>query len=258
MHLIDMITLNTILYENNFNELLSEGSWFFRFNSKFISEKCLTINNIISTNTFLEKINNLKSKFNFKLIHVDEHKDKSIKQHNLNINGNTLGFDYTIPYFVAIDNIDTKYILNIASDCMHDIFVDDEYLKDSIYELDNNPLCLTTMVSWIKNNEAKNDGITIPQYQENEYFKTLNISETYNNKFNHSLGFTDQFFMGTIDKLKLCDFNVDKSICSIIYHGPDYGGECFEKRITGHNIKNRVYNLIYKGNQYFIHDNRYW
>ena len=31
--------------------------------------------------------------------------------------------------------------------------------------------------------------------------------------------------MGTIDKLKTCDFNVDKSICSIIYHGPDYGGE---------------------------------
>jgi hypothetical protein len=141
---------------------------------------------------------------------------------------------------------------------MNDIFIDDEYLKDSIYELDNNNLCSTTMVSWVKNNQVKNEGITIPQHQENEHFKILNISEAYNNKFNHSPGFTDQFFMGTIDKLKVCDFNVDKSICSIIYRGPDYGGECFEKRMTGHNIKNRVYNFIYKGNQYFIHDNRYW
>ena len=74
-----MITLNTIIYEDNFNEILSEDSWFFKFNSKYISQKCLTINNITSVDIFLEKINNLKSKFNFKLLYVDEHKNESIK-----------------------------------------------------------------------------------------------------------------------------------------------------------------------------------
>ena len=256
--LIDMITLNTVIYENNFNELLSEDSWFFKFNSKYISQKCLTVNNITSINIFLEKINNLKLQFDFKLLYVDDHKNESIKKHNLNIDENTHGYYYTIPYFVVIDNTTTKYLLNVASDCMHDIFINDEYLKDSMYEIDNNKLCSTTMVSWIKNNEIKENGITVPQYEENECCRILNKFELVNNKFNHKCGFTDQFFMGAVDKLKNIDYNVDENISNIIYHGPDYGGNCFEKRMVGFHIKYNNYNFIYKGNQYYIHNGHYF
>lgn len=253
-----MITLNTIIYENNFNQILSEDSWFFKFNSKYISQKCLTVNNITSIDILLEKINNLKCKFDFKLLYVDEHKNESIKKHNLDINENTLGYYYTIPYFVIIDNINTKYLLNVASDCMDDIFINDEYLKDSMYELDNNELCSTTMVSWVKNNKIKENGLTVPQYTENEYCKILNKFESFNDKFNYNAGFTDQFFMGIVDKLKKYDYNVDENICEIIYNGPSYGGRCFEKRMVGYHIKNKIYNFVYKGPQYYIHDGNYW
>lgn len=248
-----MITLNTIVYEDNFNQILSDDCWFFKFNSKLISNKTLTVNNITSIDIFLNKVNELKLKHKFDLIYVDENKEKTILNYNLNINETTLGYYYTIPYFIFLDHIKTKYVLNVASDCMHDIFIDDVFLMDSMKELDDNKLCSTTMVAWTKKNKIMDNGRTVGDHSEIEYSKILNVFEVTNEKFNHNSNFTDQFFMGITEKLRKYDYNVDENISKIIYNGPAYGGNSFEKRMAGHHIKTKTYNFIYKGKQYYIH-----
>jgi hypothetical protein len=248
-----MITLNTILYEGNFNKFLNDDCWFFKFKSKFITKKLLTINNLISTDKFLSKVNVLKEKYEFDIIYVSEQKDFINKIYNLNIDENTTGYYYTIPYFVAIDNITTEYILNIASDSMDDILITNDFLFDSLHHLKTNQKCSTCMISWVKNNKIMPNGLTVGQHEENETSK-----DTGTRTFNYSFGFTDQFFIGRIDKLKAIDYNIPELISGKIYHGPEYGGNSFEKRMVGHQITNNVYNCIYKGNDYYIHDNNYY
>ena len=115
-----MITLNTIIYEGNFDKFLNKDCWFFTFSSKHITKKLITVNNLSSTEHFLTKVNELKKTYDFDIVYVSEHKDFANKIYNLNIDENTLGYYYTMPYFVAINNITTEYILNVASDCISD------------------------------------------------------------------------------------------------------------------------------------------
>ncbi len=243
-----MITLNTIIYEGNFDKFLNNETWFFKFNSKYITKKLITVNNLKSTERFLTMVNELKKLHVFDIVYVSDNKDTVNKLYSLNIDEKTLGYYYTIPYFVAIENVSTEYILNIATDCMSDIFIDDEFLYKAINEIKTNSKCSTVMVSWIKDNKIMSNGLTVGQHEENE-----TSEDKGSENFNYTKGFTDQFFLGDINKLKKINYNLDEKYSST-YHGPNYGGNCFEKRIVGHQNYNKVYNCIYKGNQYYIHD----
>lgn len=253
-----MITLNTILYEGNFNEILSPDSWFFTIKSDLITNKLLTINNITSIRLFSEKLANMKKQHNFDVVYVLENKDNAIKEFNLNIDETTVGYYYTIAYFVAIINTKTEFLLNVASDCMQDININDEFFRLSIKEIDNNEFCSTTMVAWTKNNYIMANGLTIGQYEHDETFKKLNREYVISEWFNYTANFTDQFFMGSIDKLKKIDYNISESYSNQIYNGPTYGGNCFEKRMVAHQVQNNRYNCVFKGNQYYIHDGKYY
>jgi len=252
-----MITLSTIVYEGNFDKVLSDGSWFMKFKSPLISDKLLVVNNLISKERFLEKINDLIPKHHFKVIYVDELKDIAIKKYSLNIDEKTLGYYYTIPYFCLFESVKTKYVLNIASDCMDDIKIDDVFLSTAIYELETNESCSTAMVAWTKNNCVMINNKKIGDIENFETFRRLGVKETNSENFNYSFGFTDQFFMGNIYKLKKIDYNIPEEISEKIYNGPPYGGNSFEKRMVGHQIKNNLFNCIYKGDNYYIHDNNY-
>lgn len=243
-----MITLNTIIYEGNFDKFLNKDCWFFTFSSKLITKKLITVNNLSSTESFLTKVNELKKIYDFDIVYVSEHKDFTNKIYNLNIDENTVGYYYTMPYFVAINNITTEYILNVASDCMGDILIDDDFLSSGIEEIKTNPKCSTAMVAWVKNNKIMENGLTVGQYEENETVK--HNGTLY---FNYTKGFTDQFFLGNIEKLKHINYNLDSNYANT-YNGPTYGGNCFEKRIVAHQNYNNIYNCIYKGSQYYIHD----
>ncbi len=141
---------------------------------------------------------------------------------------------------------------------MSDIKIDDEFLNDSINELVNNPSCSTTMVAWTKNNYIMGDGKKVGETDSIGTFNKLNIPFNQSEKFNYTFNFTDQFFMGITDNLKKIDFNISENISSKIYQGPAYGGNSFEKRMVGHQIQNNKYNCVYKGSQYYIHDNNYY
>jgi hypothetical protein len=247
-----MITLNTILYEGNFDEFLVEDCWFFTFKSKFITKKLLTINNLTSTDRFNGKIEVLRKLYHFDIIFVEDSVEEVKEFFEINIDNGSIGYYYTIPYFVAIFNIKTDYILNIASDCMHDIKVSDKFLEDSLKELVDNPLCSTTMVSWVKDNMVLGNGKTVGQHEYDCLVKDFNdIGEMEN--FIYMSGFTDQFFLGKISKLREVNYNLDLKY-SDTYHGPSYGGNCFEKRMVGHQTYNKVFNCSHKNNDYYIHD----
>ena len=79
-----MITLNTIIYEGNFNEFLKSDNWFFTFKSKYITKKLITVNNLTSIGKFNEKINELKLDYDFDIVFVSDQTDTVKKHFNLN------------------------------------------------------------------------------------------------------------------------------------------------------------------------------
>jgi hypothetical protein len=239
-------------------KLLNEDNWFFNFNSNLITKKVITVNNISSTFLFEELVNDLLSQFEFDLIYVTEHEEKAKEFFNLNINSHTRGYVYTLPYFTTILNTNTKYLLNIATDCMDDISIDDEFFNSAINELEKNPHCSSTMIAWTKNNYIMKNGRTIGQYEQDEIVGKEISKDILSNNFNYTLNFTDQFFFNSIDKLKKIDYNIDEKISEKIYKGPEYGGNSFEKRMVAHQIYNNEYNCIFKGDGYYIHDKNYF
>lgn len=250
-----MITLNTIVYEGNFREVLSEESWFNKFENILITKKLLTVNNLSS----IDEFNELRLKFpSIDVVYVSDNKDKVIDKYNLGINEQTLGYYYTISYFVMLEHIKTKYVLNVASDCMSDLHISDDFFDDSIKEMIINPSVSTTMIAWTKNNYIMKNGKKIGEHEEVESSRILGIPENKSLLFNRTANFTDQFFFGSVDYLKNIDYIIDESYSDRFYNGPSYGGNSFEKRMVAHQIKNNQFNHIYKGNDYYIHDGKYY
>jgi hypothetical protein len=247
-----MITLTTIVYEGNFIETLNNDCWFFKFNSELITHKLIVVNNLTSTENFWSKIEQLRVNNSFDIVMVDGNESFANRLFSLGIDKTTIGYVYTMPYFVLLSAISTPFILNVATDCMSDIFVDDEFLNKAINEINTNPLCSTVMVSWVKDNHTMGNGLTVGQHEENETTSGLS-----NKNFNYTKGFTDQFFIGKLEHFKKIDYNIDSSY-SNTYNGPLYGGNCFEKRVIGHMNYNNIYNCVFKGKQYYIHNNHYY
>jgi hypothetical protein len=255
-----MITLTTILYEGNMEQILSEDSLFFKLRSNLITNKLIIINNVTSKDKLQKLLINMweVQPHPFEVQYVEHSVNNAIRYFKLNINENTLGYHYTIPYFVMLLHVKTPHMLNIASDCMNDIQISDEYLTSAINELNLNPNCSTTMIAWTKNNYVMANGVTIGQHENIETFKLLNKDYIDSTNFNYTFNFTDQFFLGSVEKLLNIDYNIDEKISERIYNGPAYGGNSFEKRIVGHQVLNNLYNCIYKGPDYYIHDGKYY
>jgi hypothetical protein len=255
-----MITLNTIIYEGNYNDFLKETNWFFNFNSKYITKKIITVNNLNSVDDFQIKVNVLKKTFDFDVIYVDDSLNDVKNFFNLNIDKTNVGYYYTVPYFTSIYNTSTEYFLNVASDCMDDIKISDEFFEKSFIELTENSLCCSTMVSWCKDNEITTDvysphfGITIGEYEELESVKKLNRDIPKSQNFTFRYNFTDQFFLSKTENLKTINYNIDENVSSMWYTGPQYGGNCFEKSMVGHHIINNIYNFVFKNTDYYIHN----
>jgi uncharacterized membrane protein len=250
-----MITLNTIIYDGNYQDIIGDNSWFINFKSDLVTQKKITINNLSKENRY--KLESALTNITF--IDVNEKEVNKVNNiYKLGINSNSIGYYYTIPYFVALNNIKTKFILNVATDCMQDINIDDKFLKASVLELENNNKCSTTMVSWVKNNKVMSNGRTIGTHERLETFNTLNVENIENKNFDQTFNFTDQFFMGSVYKLKNINYNIPETESNKIYKGPNYGGNSFEKRMVGHQVNNNVHNYIFKEKNYYIHDGNYY
>jgi hypothetical protein len=251
-----MVTLNTVIYEGNFEKFLNKDCWFFAFQSELVKNKLITVNNLTSSEAFNTKVDELRELYDFDIVYVSEKGTEAIEDFKLGIDENTFGYYYTVSYFVAINAVKTKYILNVASDCQDDIVLGDEFITASIKEIETNTSCSTTMVAWTKDNKVMSTGFIIGEYEQVELTRVLGLEGSESEHFNFTSNFSDQFFFGSIDKLKKVDYNLDESYASS-YNGPHYGGYCFEKRMVAHQIYSKTYNHVYKGNQYYIHDGNY-
>lgn len=254
-----MITLTTIIYEGNFEEILRSESWFFKFTNTNITNKCLIINNITSIDSFNNKLARLYEEgLIFDVVYVKHTANNAIRYFKLDLDENSLGYNYTIPYFVMLLHIKTPYVLNIASDCMNDLLVTNDYINESINILSTEDKLTSTMVSWIKNNHIMENYKTVGQHEEIETFGILNTPQINVPMFNVRANFTDQFFLANVKKLKQIDYLISQNHTNKIYNGPSYGGNSFEKRIVDHHILNNQYNGVYTGNDYYIHDKKYY
>ena len=254
-----MITLNTIVYEGNFKEVLHENSWFFNFESIFITKKMLIINNLTSIDLFNNLFSELKNKYDFDIVFVDDYVNQSLDFFKLNMDSTSVGYYYSIPYFVAILNSKTPFIFNVSSDCCNPIKINDSYFEKSIKILnDYNDFLITTLpwgedwtITGVPNGIPKN----VTCVGEWEQINSINYNDDKSlNDFWCSSCFSDQVFIGHVEKLKKADYNCPKMG---FYKGPPYGGDnAFEARLSEYLVKNNTFRLIFKNNNlYYKHTN---
>jgi hypothetical protein len=252
-----MITLNTILYEGNFLDVLNENSWFFKFENKHITKKLLTINNLKSIDLFNKLVNDLKNKHEFDVIFVNDYEKEALEYFNLNMDSNSIGYLYSIPYFVSILNIKTPFIFNVSSDCCNPINLNNDYFEKSIKILSENNNFLVTTIPWEQDWTIVGTPIGVPSYVtcvgEWEQINSIKYNdERALDDFWCCGNFSDQVFIGNIEKLKKADYNCPKMG---IYKGPEYGGvNAFEARLSEYIANNDIFNLIFKDKElYYKH-----
>lgn len=233
-----MISLNTTIYEGNFDSVLDENSWFLNYKSDIVKEKVLLINNISSKDRLKEKLDKARECQVIDSIIIDDHKEEAKEFFKLDLNEQTLGYHYTIQYFVSFLKCKQPFIFNVSSDCI--LHFEDDYLHDSISELSKNENAITTTLPWSSTSNVgkeEQDRIGILKYEELE-------------KFYYSPYFSDQVFVVDINKIKKANFNTNHPGTDFF---PTYGGNCFEKRLCSYFFTEQKYRLIYK-KYHYIHN----
>jgi hypothetical protein len=256
-----LITLNTIIYDKNYQDLLSLDSWFFKFESKFISKKLITVNNVTNKDEIFNRIDNLRNTIDFEVIYVEDVIDDVIDVFKLKVNRSSACYNYLVPNLSTILRCDTKFLLHISGDCMCDININDEFIQLSILEIENNSNCLNTTLPWVKDNRKMDGNLTVAQLESEKTFEYLNLPKTKVDKFSYTLGFADHLYLGSTNRLKSVDYNIredDSEFYNGFYKGPDHSGGSFEQRIADFKVKHGVFTGVFEDIQYYIHDNHYF
>jgi len=244
-----MITLNTILYEGNFIDVLNEHSWFFNFESKYITKKMLIINNLTSIDLFNQLVDKLKIKHDFDVVFVSDYEKESLSFFSLLMDNTSVGYNYSIPYFVSILNTKTPFIFNVSSDCCNPIKLNDSYFEKSIEILNGNNNFLVTTIPWEQDWTIVGTPSGVPTHVtcvgEWEQINTINYNDNKSlNDFWCCGNFSDQVFIGHVEKLKNVNYNCPKMG---VYKGPEYGGvNAFEARLAEYIANNNTFSLIFK------------
>lgn len=255
-----MITLTTILYENNFRFHLKENPWFKEFNSKYITKKRLLVNNLTSTQEFEDILNELYDPEEVELVYVSDYAEEVIDFFGLDTKEGELGYNYTVPYFVNIYTCNTPYFFNVSSDCCVDICVKDNFFEKSIKLLEQNNNYPVTALSWEKDwsvygypDEIYRRDITcVGQWEQ------IHISDLREEleDFWCSEVFWDGVFLAHVDKLKAINYQECIGANQKMAVAP-YGGKgSFECRIADYLKYKNVYRPILKSkSQYAKHTN---
>jgi hypothetical protein len=253
-----MITLTTILYENNFRFHLKENPWFREFNSKYITKKRLLVNNLTSTQEFEDILNELYDPEEVELVYVSDYAKEVIDFFGLDTKEGELGYNYTVPYFVNIYTCNTPYFFNVSSDCCVDICAKDSFFEKSIKLLDQNNDYPVTALSWEKDwsvygypDEIFRRDITCVGQWEQVHISDLREELE---DFWCSEVFWDGVFLAHVDKLKAINYQECIGANKKMAVAP-YGGKgSFECRIADYLKYKNVYRPILKSkSQYAKH-----
>lgn len=253
-----MITLTTILYENNFRFHLKENPWFREFNSKYITKKRLLVNNLTSTQEFEDILNELYDPEEVELVYVSDYAEEVIDFFGLDTKEGELGYNYTVPYFVNIYTCNTPYFFNVSSDCCVDICVKDSFFEKSIKLLEQDKDYAVTALSWEKDwsvygypDEISRRDITCVGQWEQVHISDLREELE---DFWCSEVFWDGVFLAHVDKLKAINYQECIGANKKMAVAP-YGGKgSFECRIADYLKYKNVYRPILKSkSQYAKH-----
>lgn len=211
-----MISMTMIVWEKNYEKVLTHH-WFLEYKSPLVKEKILLINNVDN----IERLQELAKGKDLRLVYIKDRWKTAVKFFNLNMDEKTKGYYYTIPYFVALLCAKQPYLFNVADDL--EVKFSDDFLKDSIKELDNNDVLSTTV-----------------QFGEDELHSRIE-KKWESDKFYHANSMTDCLFIGKVDTLKNLDYN---EYAEVDY--PLYSGNSFDKRIRMYMINHNKFRGIYK------------
>ena len=234
-----MITLSTTVYEKNFKFVLNDQSWFYKYKSPLVTKKNVTINNIKNVDEFLELKKIFEEEFEF--FYSKEFIDEINKTFNVSMDPDEKSYYYSVQHYTnSLINNKNKFTFYVGADCT--IFSKDlsDYLSDSIELLESNQDIISTTLPWVEPEMADSEG----NHEQNLF----NITKR-NDKFYMSKIFSDQVYFINTDKIKNVDFTITEQLHPI----QEYGGNCFEVRLTNNLIRNNNYRAIYKGESYYKH-----
>lgn len=260
-----MITLTTTLYDDNYEQFLTEehSSWFHTFKNDRITNKTLIVNNLTDQKKFYYLLEKIQEKYlnQYNVIFVNEHADEAIRHFKLDLTPSSLGYYYSIQYFVAILNVSTPYMLNVSTDCMLDINIEDSFFEKSINLFQNTEYPIS-FIPWCKHWQTYGHppdlgelGKTVTCVAEWEQIHAIKFpNKDFLDDFWCGHVVTDQVFFSDVNKLKNIDFNVSKGSCYIHSRSPYAGDDAFEVKMSDYLFYNRIYKAVLKTeDQYFIH-----
>jgi hypothetical protein len=260
-----MITLTTTLYDGNYEQFLTEeySNWFHTFTNKQITKKTLIVNNLSNKDRFYFLLDKIHRKYSVKydLIFVEEYAKDAINHFKLDINESSLGYYYSIQYFVALLKVNTPYILNVSTDCMVDINVNDIFFEKSINLFENTEYPIS-FIPWSKHwktygypeglGELGKSVSCVAEWEQIHAVKFPNKEFLKDFWCGHVV--TDQVFFADVNKLKIVDFNPSKGSCYIHSRSPYAGDDAFEVKMSDYLFYNHIYKAVLKTeDQYFIH-----
>jgi hypothetical protein len=246
------MVLNTLLYENNYKKILNEQSWFFNYQSDIITKKLITVNNVSGRDFMESELDSWKEKYNFEYFFVEDYEKQAIDFFNLDIDKKTtIGYYYIIPYFSLTLFLNEGFVFHVSEDCTQKLYFDDTFLIESKKEILNNDKIPATTLSW--GYPKQSFGKDVGEWEQEEAFIAKNKVEPNLDNFWMSIGFSDQLFVASVDKLKKIDYNLEN------YDGPGccgapYCPNSWERRLSDYLYNNDQYRGVWKNNQhYYIH-----
>jgi hypothetical protein len=245
--------LSTLLYDGNIDELLSDSGWFLNFKSPVIQRKLIIINNVHDRQLTENKIISCTSKHNnIEYFFVSDFEQAAIDFFKLDIDKYvTKGYYYIIPYFALMYKLRSGFIFHVSDDCMKELKFSDSFLIESMKEISNNSKIPVTTLGWGLPKSSM--GYDVGEWEQIETFRLKQKTESDMESFWHSIGFVDQVFIASIEKLIDFDYNLGTHD-NPIYHGPWYCPDSWEQRVAEYMYKNDMYRGVWKtSNEYYIH-----
>jgi hypothetical protein len=131
------------------------------------------------------------------------------------------------------------------------LYCDDTFLIESKKEILNNDKIPLTTLCWEYPNFKERFGHDVGQWEQEETFRIKNKVEPSLNNFWISMGFSEQFFVASVDKLKKMDYNLQKATNPFHAYGPPYCPTSWEKRVAHYIYNNDQYRGIWKNTQHY-------
>jgi len=232
-----MFDLFTILYEGNYKSFFDEKKWFWTFKNKNLNNKILIINNLNNIDDFNNKVKSFEKTFEFKVVHVTK---KTFDKFDVDYSKFRTASIYSLPYFTMIESCESEFLFCVNEDCMSDIHISEEYIKNSIKILKSDKNSFFTTVSW---SNTENTGLL--------EMLNCNLSHHETKFFYPTNSFSDQLFFCDIRKTKSINFNSKHHL----YLGPKYcENMCFEKKVMDFFKTYGKYRMVYKGKDYYKHN----